>query len=158
MRPRDVTGPKHHHWGVLPSYREQEGGAGCNREEGKDQRGRCLGEEKCNYGAPCWSGSEETRQGLRQQRRELGKHRGTCHTGRAHTQQWQGEQGSTRVSILRVLKAPLVASTEAYSAPCGATVQMLSRCGPQIRTNNTRILKFRVISELIHFSHIIVQR
>lgn len=26
MRPRDVTVPKHHHWGVLPSYRKQEGG------------------------------------------------------------------------------------------------------------------------------------
>lgn len=39
------------------------GGGSCNREEGKDLRGRWLGEEKCNHGAPCWSGSEKMRQG-----------------------------------------------------------------------------------------------
>ena len=29
MRPGDITVPKPHHWGVLPSYREQDGGEGA---------------------------------------------------------------------------------------------------------------------------------
>lgn len=39
MRPRDVTVPKHHHWGMLPSYRKQEGGGAATGRKGR------MGEE-----------------------------------------------------------------------------------------------------------------
>lgn len=40
MRQRDIKVPKPHpKWGVLPSYRELDGGQrDCNREEGHNQR------------------------------------------------------------------------------------------------------------------------
>lgn len=82
MRPGDITVPKPHHWGVLPSYREQDGGR-AQQEGGREGSERKMvggGKMRSWSTLLVWFRKDETGPG--QQHRELGNHRGACHTGR----------------------------------------------------------------------------